>query len=105
MPQHTLRCISRRLCAYQTRLPGAQVIAPSMKLKGFFWSKVARPTPQSVWAALQPPVAALTVPQLAALEALFPQVSATPMAPTASKGTPYTHAAVLRTSQCSGNRF
>ena len=62
------------------------MLAPSVKLKGFFWAKIPRPTPRSIWAGLQPPVAALTQPQLAAMESLFPQVAATPMAPTASKG-------------------
>ena len=63
-----------------------QATAPTVKLKGFFWSKIPRPSPDSVWASLQPPVALLTEPQLTALEGLFPQMTATPMVQTAQKG-------------------
>ena len=63
-----------------------QATAPTVKLKGFFWSKIPRPAPESVWATLQPPAALLTEQQLAALEGLFPQMMATPVVQTAQKG-------------------
>ena len=67
-------------------MPIVQATAPTVKLKGFFWSKIPRPAPDSVWANLQPPLALLTEPQLVVMEGLFAQITATPMVQTAQKG-------------------
>jgi hypothetical protein len=59
---------------------------PSVKLRPFFWNKLAW-RPDAIWARVQP--APLTDEQLRALEALFPQTAASPAGKAKTKGTHY----------------
>ena len=65
--------------------PGAapMVREPAVKLRPFFWSKLAW-RPDAIWANV--PAQPLTEEQLRALEALFPQTAASPAGKGRSKG-------------------
>lgn len=65
------------VCLAQTPQPPPLVRKPAVRLRPFFWNKLAW-KPNHIWATVPPGV--LSEDQLAALEALFPQAAPSPQA-------------------------